>query len=234
MDASLKLANYLSKHSPAIGKVVDLVPDTDRVFYIDLTKNNPELTPTLLGDLEAFNRWVDHKLHVTGCRYAAGGYMEQRAIYESRPLFEAETEPRSLHLGIDIWATAGTLVYAPLDGTIHSFRDNDNYGDYGPTIILQHQLEEFTLYSLYGHLSHKSLEGVFAGQPVTINQKIGELGSILENGHWPPHLHFQLMLDMEGQEGDYPGVCKLSEMEQYLKNIPNPNLLLQFLPATYR
>jgi len=233
MDASLKLAAYINLHRPVIGKVVNF-NSGDHVFNIDLTKNNTELTPGLLADMQVFNNWVKKKLLETGCRYAVGGYMEQRAIYESRALFDAETEPRSLHMGIDIWSKAGTPVYAPLNGTVHSYRDNNNYGDYGPTIILQHELGDFTLYSLYGHLSIKSLQGLSVGQTVSINQKIGELGNVDENGHWPPHLHFQMMLDMEGRQGDYPGVCKVSEKEQYLKNIPDPSLLLPFKTATYR
>ena len=50
-----------------------------------------------------------------------------------------DDEPRRLHLGVDIWADAGTPVYVPLDGRIHSFRDNNHFGDYGPTVILQHR-----------------------------------------------------------------------------------------------
>ena len=48
-----------------------------------------------------------------------------------------------------------------------------------------------------------------------------------ENGHWPPHLHFQIILDMQLKEGDYPGVCKYSEREKYLANCPDPDLILQ-------
>jgi murein DD-endopeptidase MepM/ murein hydrolase activator NlpD len=69
------------------------------------------------------------------------------------------------------------------------------------------------LYSLYGHLSRKSLEGLTVGMPVKKDEQIATLGDNTENGQWPPHLHFQLMFDMEGKFGDYPGVCKYSEME---------------------
>lgn len=228
MDASSKLAAYLTAHQPAIGRVVDFDPATDKLYAIDLTKNNPELNPGLLNDAHALNAWVDAKLAQTGARYAIGGYMERRAIYESRALFDGEAEPRSLHLGIDIWGPAGTPVYTPLAGTVHSFADNNNNGDYGPTIILQHLLKGFTLYSLYGHLDRQSLSGLKTGQSVNISRQIGRLGNIVENGNWPPHLHFQLMLDMVGKHGDYPGVCRVSEKEKYLQNIPDPNLLLQF------
>ncbi len=63
------------------------------------------------------------------------------------------TEPRRLHLGLDIWGKAGTEIYAPMAGTVHSFAFNNNFGDYGATIILKHELEDFSFYTLYGHLS---------------------------------------------------------------------------------
>ena len=50
-------------------------------------------------------------------------------------------------------------------------------------------------------------------------------------GGWAPHLHLQLMFDMQGKTGDYPGVCRFSEKDLYLKNIPNPQLILQFPKA---
>jgi hypothetical protein len=61
----------------------------------------------------------------------------------------------------------------------------------------------------------------------------------MENGQWPPHLHFQIVVDMEipiaiGRKGDYPGVCKLSEKEKYLNNCPNPDLILQMMEYARR
>ncbi len=232
IDASLKLAAYLAAHPIVIGKTVGFNPAADSLFQLDFTAGNTELDAATLSDPAKFDKWVSNKLSDNNCRYGIGGYMEHRTIYKGIPLFDnGVDEPRFLHLGVDIWAPAGTAVYAPLDGQVHSFNDNNNHGDYGPTIILQHNLEGLTLYSLYGHLSRKNLEGLSAGQPVSQNQQIGNFGAIDENGHWPPHLHFQLMFDMDGKHGDYPGACRFSQKEIYLKNIPDPRLLLR-LPAS--
>jgi len=67
--------------------------------------------------------------------------------------------------------------------------------------------------------------------PVDISRHIGNFGGMDENGYWPPHLHFQLMFDMEGKHGDYPGACRYSEKDKYLKNIPDPQLILKFPKA---
>jgi len=54
-------------------------------------------------------------------------------------------------------------------------------------------------------------------------------GEPAENGQWPPHLHFQLILDMESKKGDYPGVCSLPQRQKYLDNCPDPDALLNLI-----
>jgi murein DD-endopeptidase MepM/ murein hydrolase activator NlpD len=157
-----------------------------------------------------------------------GGYDEERAIY-SGPIFEAPdgVEPRTIHLGIDLFEAAGTPVFAPLPGRVHSFQDNANLKDYGPTIILEHQVtSELTFYTLYAHLSRDSLDGLTIGKPVAAGEEVARLGEAAVNGDWPPHLHFQLILDMQGRRGDYPGVFKKSEREQWKRICPDPAPLL--------
>ena len=140
---------------------------------------------------------------------------------------EPATEPRRLHLGIDIWGPAGTKVMSPLDGIIHSFAFNNNDSDYGATLILTHRLDGVGFHTLYGHLSLNSLKNLQEGKHIRKGDVIGEFGMRFENGNWPPHLHFQLIADLQGWKGDYPGVCKYSERQQWLRNCPDPDLILQ-------
>lgn len=227
MNATERLSAWLQQHSQNISKVVDFNPATDKLYPLDLTANNRGLTATILSDVNQFSEWVAQKLTDNNCRYGIGGYMELRTIYDNREQFATDgQERRNLHLGLDIWGNAGTPVYASLSGKVHSFQDNNHFGDYGPTIILQHDLDGLMLYSLYGHLSRRNLSGLSIGQPVTDGQLIANLGDIHENGNWPPHLHFQLMLDMQGCQGDFPGACKPSEREKYLGIVVDPRVVL--------
>jgi murein DD-endopeptidase MepM/ murein hydrolase activator NlpD len=116
---------------------------------------------------------------------------------------------------------------APLNVIVHSFAFNDNAGDYGTTIILTHRLNNFTFYTLYGHLSLSSIKNLQEGSRIEKGDVFAEFGIPSENGHWPTHLHFQIIIDLQGWEGDYPGVCKYSEREKYLNNCPDPDLILQ-------
>lgn len=158
----------------------------------------------------------------------AGGYDEDRAIYDG-PVFAAGAgeEPRTIHLGIDLFAAAGTAVYAPLAGHVHSFQDNANPKDYGPTVILEHTVKvDLTFYTLYGHLSRESLIGLHAGQDVAAGAQLATLGAAEVNGGWPPHLHFQVILDMGSALGDFPGVFKQSERARWKLVCPDPAPLL--------
>ncbi len=226
MKAIEQLSNFLNQSSQ-IKKVVDFNPTIDTLLPFDLTAKNTALTPSVLADTVLFSAWVDGELDRYGAKYGIGGYNEHRTIYSRSNHFDTLEEPRRLHLGIDIWGPALTPVYNFYDATVHSFKFNDAFGDYGATIILQYQLAEITLYALYGHLSLASLKGLKEGQFIPAGQRFASFGIAAENGHWPPHLHFQLMFDMEGKRGDYPGVCQFSKRDRYLANCPDPALILK-------
>jgi murein DD-endopeptidase MepM/ murein hydrolase activator NlpD len=159
----------------------------------------------------------------------AGGYGEDRGVY-SQVLFAPEgEEPRTVHLGFDIFAPAGTEVITPLNARVHSSRINDQPGDYGPTIILEHTpVPGLTFHTLYGHLDRDSLKGLKPGTAFMAGEKIAELGTKRENGGWAPHLHFQVILDIGSAKGDYPGVCRRSEMDHWLSICPDPAPLAGF------
>jgi murein DD-endopeptidase MepM/ murein hydrolase activator NlpD len=227
MISQKKLEKFLANPSNKIGKVVDFNHSTDKLLPLDFTANNTELTTEILADTDLFSNWVDEKLAQNNAKYGIGGYNEHRTIYSRSVHFDTVEEPRRLHLGTDIWGSAETPIYNFYDAKLHSFKFNDNFGDYGATIILQYQLDDLTLFALYGHLSLASLTGLVEGQFVPAGKQFASFGVKEENGYWPPHLHFQLMFDMEGMKGDYPGVCQFSKREIYLENCPDPALILK-------
>lgn len=203
--------------------------DSTNTMKLDFSPNNKSLATIDLGNTDAFNTYVFGILKQSRKTYGIGGYFEHRAIYRRSEVFAvAEEDFRDIHLGIDIWAEAGHPVFAPLDGKIHSFQNNAGFGNYGPTIILEHQLEGVTFYSLYGHLALSDLDKISVGQEIKKGELFCHLGPFPENGDWPPHLHFQLMWNMMGMNGDFPGVCSQSEMDKFQKICPDPNILIGF------
>jgi len=185
---------------------------------LDFSAKNIELNASIFASLPAFCDYVESKL---AGKIGYGGYLEHRIVYEAHENFATDAADfRNIHLGMDFWTKAGTPVFAPLDGEVHSFQINEGSGNYGPTIILYHPAEK--IYSLYGHLANDDLKYLKIGDVIAAGKLLCHLGSPSENGGWPPHLHFQLIRDMQGIEGDYPGVCSKRDVEFYASNCPNP------------
>ncbi|MBZ9630728.1 peptidoglycan DD-metalloendopeptidase family protein [Salegentibacter sp. LM13S] len=223
-------SEFLSQLTSGFTKVLDVNLKAEDYIVIDLSENNVELGKVDILSSRAFSNYIAEYLNAFGKKVAFGGYSEVRKLYNRSELFtssEDENSNRNIHLGLDFWADAYTDVLAVLDGRIHSFNDNSNIGDYGPTIILEHKFEEKKFYSLYGHLSKASLNDLIPGTFVKKGEKIAELGTPEENGDYAPHLHFQIIEDLVEKIGDFPGVTSRRELDFYLQNCPDPNYLLK-------
>jgi len=177
-----------------------------------------------ITDIDRVSCYIQKKITEANKKFAYGGYLENRDIYRNAQLFESD-EPRTIHIGLDIWCDAGTPVILPIDGYVHSLQDNKTSGDYGPTIITKHCLKHQSFFLLFGHLSHVSFINLEEGEFIKKGKKLADLGTFEENGNWPPHLHFQIVKDMEGYKGDYPGVAKISELDHYRVNCPDPMII---------
>jgi peptidoglycan LD-endopeptidase LytH len=222
------LENVLYNNKANFHPLVDFNPLKDKVFHLDFTASNHELSSQVIADTNRFTTYINQTLEKNGSRYGIGGYNENRVLYKRSQLFETG-ESRSIHLGIDIWAPAGTKIYAPLGGTVHSFAYNDHFGDYGATIILQHQLDSLNFHTLYGHVSLSDLAPLQEGKYISRGEVMAHVGPAKENGDWPPHLHFQIIEDMNLKLGDYPGVSTPAESARYLHNCPDADLIVNMM-----
>jgi murein DD-endopeptidase MepM/ murein hydrolase activator NlpD len=209
-------------------KVIDSTIPYSEYTPLDLSTSNLGLNQLKITDSSQFEAYVELLLEKNKAKVAHGGYNEIRNLYKRSTVFnDLNTEERNIHIGLDLWIKAGTPVLAALDGKVHSFQYNNNLGDYGPTIILEHQLENHVFYTLYGHLSLESIASIKTGDLFTKGQQLATLGDNSVNGDYAPHLHFQIIKNIEDDFGDYPGVCSKNKLAYYLENCPDPNLLLK-------
>lgn len=209
-------------------KVIDASIAYKDYVALDLSAKNTDLIALDVTDAVIFENFIEDYLSKNDAKVAFGGYLETRNLYRRSTVFKNDaTDERNIHIGLDLWIKAGTSVLAALDGRIHSFQNNTALGDYGPVIILEHTIENITFYTLYGHLSIDSLKDKKEGQIVTKGEVIAQLGTPPINGDYAPHLHFQIIQDIQGKKGDYPGVCSLKDLEFFKVNCPDANLLLK-------
>lgn len=186
-------------------------------------------------DLDAWTDLLFSTLKARKARVGLGRYDEVRFWYTS-PLFRVgegeEEEWRTIHLGVDLFLPAGSPVFAPFDARVHSLADNAGRLDYGPTVILEHEIPSADqgaparFWTLYGHLDREVLESLSPGQEVLRGRPFAKIGVPPGNGGWVPHLHFQVITHLLGRRGDFPGVARPSERELWKLLSPDPNLVL--------
>tara|TARA_R100000951_G_C2627457_1_gene176503 strand:- start:656 stop:1333 length:678 start_codon:yes stop_codon:yes gene_type:complete len=199
--------------------------DISKYVSIDLSIHRSLVDSVDVSDPLKMDLFIKNFLLKNNHKVAYGGYLEKRDLYDRSDYFNTDSK-RNIHLGIDLWSPPSTDVISPLNGKIHSFANNQNFGDYGPTIILEHNLDDITFYTLYGHLSVCSLLDLEIGKYFNKGDVIAQLGTHHENGSYAPHLHFQIINNIGEFHGDYPGVCDEIDRDFYKKNCPDPNLIL--------
>ncbi len=227
-----EVVHWLEANAAALGPVTD--PDVRKGGYVtfDLSAGSVEFAGAGdLTDTERVTETLFGRMKAAGVGVGVGRYAEARRSYtteEYRPAGSEVEDWRTVHLGIDLFMRPSSPVLAPLDGTVHSFANNARTLDYGPTVILRHEIpngREF--FTLYGHLSAASLQRLRSGMSVPKGTPLGAVGDSSVNGQWPPHLHFQIITDLLDQAGNFPGVCAGRDRALWLNLCPDPNLVLK-------
>lgn len=155
--------------------------------------------------------------------FGIGRYGEDRKnVYEELSTHSG----RTVHMGVDLFGPAGTPVHAFTSGIVSCIADNSNIGDYGPTIIIAHELEDGAkIFALYGHLGRTCLASMKPGESVKLGQEIAKIGDESVNGGWPPHVHFQLSTQMP-LVCDMPGVVAPADFAEASKIYLDPRIVL--------
>ncbi len=219
--------NWVSGHHIQIVSPIEI----ENYNWLDLSVGSLDLGNMRdVLDADKFDEQILLLMRKNKVTVSLGRYNEARAIY-STPAFQSEGNDgpqwRTIHIGLDFFCGVGTPVRAVWNGTIHSFANNTAERDYGPTIILEHKIsDDLTFYTLYGHLNTDSLKSLIVGQSIKAGEIIAQIGDRYENGNWPPHLHFQVMLDMLNKQGDFPGVCLPHHLRIWKSICPDPWFLL--------
>ncbi len=212
--------------------LVDIDFIKDPLLILDASVGSPDMdAPGQPVDPEVSSRRLFRAIEDHACVAAIGRYAEYRLIYTGERYTDATGHRRTLHLGVDIFLPAGSRVFAPLEGVVHSTANHDAPLDYGGTLILAHRAagasgRAITFYTLYGHLAPASLHHLEKGAAVKAGQPLARLGDIHENGNWPPHVHFQIITDLPEEADTFAGVGAHAHREVWLSLCPDPNAIL--------
>ncbi len=95
----------------------------------------------------------------------------------------------SPHRGVDLTPGEGADIHAVAAGTVRIATESG--GDYGVTVVIDHEVDGELVSTRYGHMQYGSLE-VAVGDTVEPGQVIGNVGSTGRSTG--PHLHLEVLL----------------------------------------
>ncbi len=231
MPGSTRVREWLAANTASFASVLGIDLHAEPVHVLDLSIGSALVHgDARQNEATPFAARVDDELREAGARVAVGRYDEPRLLYAT-PAFAGgdgtTSEHRTVHIGLDLFAAAGTPVCAPMDGTVALIEHHDLPLDYGGLLILRHETDDGTpFFTLYGHLDPTSFEAVRAERRVTKGQQIATLGSAAVNGGWPPHLHLQVITDMLDERKNFPGVGTPTRRDVWRSVSPDPNLIV--------
>jgi 4-aminobutyrate aminotransferase-like enzyme len=226
---SPRVVQWLAQHANELAPVLGCDLRTTPVVPLDFSAGSALISseveqnePTLL------DQRIQHLFNRAGAAIGAGGYNEARLIYHW-PHEPRASEPRTIHIGLDLSAAPGTPIFAPLDSEVYGFEFANAHHDYGPVIVLRHVTtgnKPVEFFTLYGHLSVDSLDGLTIGQRMAKGTEFARIGSAPTNGNWWAHVHMQLIVDMLDVPCNVNGAVRASQREVWHSICPDPNLLL--------
>lgn len=235
VPGSSHVVEWLKAHGHEAAPVVGHLSTTP-VHVFDLGVDSGEFAAAPEAeDVVGWTRIVFQRMEAMGAEVGVGRYDEVRRWYTSdifRAPSEGVAEWRTVHMGVDLFLPAGSPVFSPFDGVVHSVANNAGNLDYGPTVILEHRVEgpaspPLRFWTLYGHLAEDVVAGLEPGTRLARGTAFAHIGSFPVNGNWAPHVHFQLITHTLGRRGDFPGVARPSQRELWKALSPDPNLVLR-------
>jgi len=165
-----------------------------------------------------------------------GPWGEKRAVY-SGEMFQSKLihdVRRTRHLGLDIFAEAGTPVLTPLSGRVVDVTIEREPLGYGCAVLIEHEPEPGVRFaSLWGHLAHATAKRLEKGQRLAAGEEIGTLGDARENGGWLPHLHLQLVAYATDDLAPIPGVGEEAYLDLWSKLYPPAYDFAGLTPETF-
>lgn len=151
--------------------------------------------------------WLDRWLAELGADCAWGGYLEDRwdlwrGSYLNPPGVQTYPLPTgatptsaavrrfatALHLGVDYFVPAGSVVCLPRDGVLLATQYDDSPGGWGGRVVVRMRSDDRDLFVTFGHLERPWL---VVGSERRAGEAIGIVGAPAANGGWLAHLHVQ-------------------------------------------
>ncbi|MCF7844934.1 MAG: peptidoglycan DD-metalloendopeptidase family protein [Kiritimatiellales bacterium] len=198
---------------PILGKL-----SQEKHYFVDMSTKNHEITKLNLNDQKSFQEYLNKTYQ--GYKWGISGYLEFRETL-LKDIPQMMNEKRYYHLGIDIITPEGTKLFAPIDSTVEHAGYEEDRGNYGGFVILKHEGNFESFYSLYGHLNSKMLPQ--KSTHIARGDCFANVGNFDCNGGWFTHTHMQIITKKGKSEGYFSkGYCSKDVLSQISTLCPSP------------
>ncbi len=221
-----RLRGWLAENRRTLAPLMHPHPARQQKHVVDL--GNPEAPlarASAAQDHAAADRAYADLQREHGFTLGLGPYGELRTVYTA-PFFDStliDGVRRNIHLGLDIFAPAGTPLFTPLPAKVVAATINPAPQDYGGLLLLEHEPEPGLRFrSLWGHLDHASVRDRHVGEELPAGTCVARLGDYAENGGWIPHLHLQLVASDYDDVSVIPGVGEAAFRGVWNDLFPSP------------
>lgn len=232
-----RVRDWLAAHRRDLAPMMDPHPARQRKFILDL--GNPEAPlpkASAAQDHAGADKAYADLVREHGFTLGLGPCGELRTVYTA-PFFQSvlvDGKRRNVHLGLDVFAPAGTALYTPVAARVVAATINPEPQDYGGLILLEHEPEPGVRFqTLWGHLEHASVRERFVGEELPAGAFVARMGDYAENGGWVPHLHLQLITDPYDDVSIIPGVGEEAFRTTWADLFPAPYDFAGLPPETF-
>jgi hypothetical protein len=209
--ASDRVTAWLRDNVTQAAPMFGIQLDAEHARVLDLSAGTTQFGDAPApGDVRAMDEAIGRVLEEGNAIVGIGRHAEARL---TRPDRADDDEARSLHLGIDVYAPAGTLVRSPLSATVEELPDSHS-------IMLRHDVAPAIRFWLL--CRGLSVAPLHRGDDIERGQPVGTVAE--EGAHGgAPHVHVQLAVDVAVPDA----FVRPSDRVVHGALSPDPNLLLR-------
>lgn len=194
--------------------------------FVSLADGSEVFEKIDINDQKALQAYADDLMSEANTNWAVSDFGENRKfMFSELGHLQMVEEGRFFHLGLDIWAPVGFELFAPLAGEIVVSEYEAGAGNYGGMVVVKHEVEKQTFYTVYGHLNKDKLPVLGLIQKA---DRIGFLGEMDSNGGYFYHVHLQVLTEVGFKKGfTNKGYATLEDFQKIEKYCLDPRFLFK-------
>jgi murein DD-endopeptidase MepM/ murein hydrolase activator NlpD len=204
----------LAKH-PILGKGFEGEPTE-----FSMGQDSPFFKVVLNYSQQDLNDFIKALHKKKGVTWSISGDRENRIdLYRQNK--KIMKEGRTVHIGVDVCAPAGTPLHAPCDCEVVLLDYEKGKGTYGYMSVLKCLDSKEPLYLVFGHLAKDGRVPV--GSKLRTGDVFAYIGDFHENGNWLHHTHLQVLTQRGFDEGwIYKALCTPEQLPTIDELCPSP------------